>query len=191
MSAPLLSAARPALRLSTSSLRTATCTGRCFSTEAAKPEAAAAADAAKPADAAALEAKLTEQTALLAKKDAEIKDLQDKYIRGLAENQNTLNRTSKQLEDAKKYAMQGFAKSLLEVADVLEIAVKAAQPHAVASQDANFKNLFEGVEMTQKVLLQIFERNKLVKVSIFEHSDSQQTMGKPQRLTTDARHSAP
>ena len=174
MSAPLLSAARPALRLSSSSLRTATCTGRCFSTEAAKPEAgAAAADAAKPADAAALEAKLAEQTALLAKKDGEIKDLQDKYIRGLAENQNTLNRTSKQLEDAKKYAMQGFAKSLLEVADVLEIAVKAAEPHAKASQDANFKNLYEGVEMTQKVLLQIFERNKLVKVSSLARTHSQ------------------
>lgn len=68
-----------------------------------------------------------------------------------------------QIADAKKFAVQSFAKSLLEVADVLEIAVKAAEPKAAASSDPDFKNLMEGVSMTQKVLLQIFERQGLKK----------------------------
>lgn len=139
---------------------------RRFADEAPKKEAepAAAAAAAAPATpTAAVDPKVAELTADLAKKDAQIKDLQEKYTYALAEAQNTLTRSIKQLADAKQFAVQSFAKSLLEVADILEIATKAAEPHATASSDANFKNLFEGVGMTQKVLLATFERNGLKK----------------------------
>jgi molecular chaperone GrpE (heat shock protein) len=39
----------------------------------------------------------------------------DKYMRALAENQNTLKRMRKQVEDAKVYGVQNLVKDLLEV----------------------------------------------------------------------------
>ena len=122
-------------------------------------------EAASTAGATAADPKIAELSEELKKKDTQIKDLQDKYTRALAEAQNTLTRSQKQIADAKQFAVQSFAKQLLEVADILEIATKAAEPHATASEDANFKNLYEGVTMTQKVLVSTFERNGLKKVS--------------------------
>lgn len=43
----------------------------------------------------------------------------DKYMRALAENQNTLNRMRKQVDDAKVYGVQNLVKDLLEVWIVL------------------------------------------------------------------------
>lgn len=169
-SSPALSfTTRPLLRSSPvasfTSRCSSICNARCFSTDAKPADATAtpAADAATASDAAAAAAEAAKTAELLKQKDAQIKDLTDKYQRALAEAQNTLNRSMNQLADSKKFAVQSFAKQLLEVADVLEIAIKAAEPKAAASTDPDFKNLFEGVAMTQKVVLQIFERNGLKK----------------------------
>lgn len=96
-------------------------------------------------------------------KDAQIKELQDKWLRALADAQNVLTRSQNQVADAKKFAIQGFAKQLLEVMDVLEIAIKAANEQATKTEDPHFKNLLEGVTMTQKVLQKTFENNGVIK----------------------------
>jgi molecular chaperone GrpE len=149
---------------------------RCFSTESnastssngkdtATPSngngAAAAASSNGPAvDVAKLQA---EHAKAIEEKEAKIKELNDRYMHALAESQNTLTRSMTQVNDAKKFAVQSFAKQLLEVADVLEIATKAAEDQAKVATDPAFKNLHEGMTMTHKVLLQIFERNGLKK----------------------------
>lgn len=149
------------------------CTLHRTAVAAATPVRRFASDAAPAADAAAAPAEeaaavdpkvVADLQDQLKKSEEKAKELQDKYMRALAENQNTLTRGQKQVADAKQFAVQSFAKQLLEVADILEIATKAAEAHAEASEDANFKNLFEGMTMTQKVLIQTFDRNGLKKV---------------------------
>jgi len=46
---------------------------------------------------------------------------QDKYMRALAENQNTLNRMRKQVDDAKVYGVQNLVKDLLDVCYTLHL----------------------------------------------------------------------
>jgi len=142
--------------------RAATLQCRCFSDAAAQP-ATPAADAAANGASAEVAALKAEHAKVLAEKEAALKAAQEKYMLALAESQNTLTRSMTQVADAKKFAVQSFAKQLLEVADVLEIATKAAEEQAKVATDPAFKNLYEGLTMTHKVLLQIFDRNGLKK----------------------------
>jgi len=73
-------------------------------------------------------------------------------------------RGQKQVEDAKVFAIQSFCKDLLEVADILHIAVDTADKSIIAS-DPRFKSLFDGVTMTKDVLLKTFDRHGLSIVS--------------------------
>lgn len=53
----------------------------------------------------------------------------------------------RQAEEAKIYGIQNFCKDLLDVADVLHLAVETVPQEKVKSADDIFKNLFEGVQM--------------------------------------------
>eukprot|EP00898_Chlorokybus_atmophyticus_P004659 jgi/Chlat1/5194/Chrsp33S05171 len=64
------------------------------------------------------------ETSIL-EKDARIKDLQDKVLRSYAEMENSRDRLSRQAETSRKYAVQEFAKGLLDVADNLGRAMDA------------------------------------------------------------------
>ncbi|CAB3403110.1 unnamed protein product [Caenorhabditis bovis] len=88
----------------------------------------------------------------------------DKYKRSLAETENVRRRGIKQTEDAKVFAIQGFCKDLLEVADILDIAVKSVKDEDLSAGGKPLKDLFEGVSMTRTVLLKTFEKHGLVAV---------------------------
>lgn len=95
----------------------------------------------------------------LSEKNAE---LLDKYKRSLAETENLRSRLTKQIEDAKRFGIQGFCKDLLEVADILGHATQAV-PKAELSNGNNvhLKNLYEGLTMTRDSMQQVFKRNGL------------------------------
>ena len=59
--------------------------------------------------------------------------------------------------------MTKFAKSLLEVADNLERAIDAIEHDQRAEGDPHFLNLLQGVEMTQKGLIKVFESHGIVR----------------------------
>ncbi|CAI5446271.1 unnamed protein product [Caenorhabditis angaria] len=92
---------------------------------------------------------------------AESSDNLDKYKRSLAETENVRRRGLKQTEDAKVFAIQGFCKDLLEVSDILDIAVKSVKPEEIEQGGKSFKDLYEGVSMTRTVLLKVFEKHGL------------------------------
>ncbi|XWS51821.1 hypothetical protein CRYUN_Cryun11dG0015300 [Craigia yunnanensis] len=60
-----------------------------------------------------------EKEGLLKAKQKEIEQMQDKVVRTLAEMENVMVRTRREAENSKKFAIQNFAKSLLDVADNL------------------------------------------------------------------------
>lgn len=52
-----------------------------------------------------------------------MKELKQKLIYQMAENDNTVKRYRKQIEDGKQFAISKFAKELLDVRDSLELAL--------------------------------------------------------------------
>ena len=102
---------------------------------------------------------LEEQIAAL---KAELDAAKDQALRTLADAENTRRRAEREANDARAYAIQKFARDLLDAADNLARAVQHA-PREI--EDAQVKNLILGIEMTEKALLTAFERNGLKRVA--------------------------
>ena len=92
---------------------------------------------------------------------AERDQWKDRALRAAAEAYNVRRRTETQMNDARAFAIQRFAKDLLGVADNLERALMAAPKNAGAGE----AGLVTGLELTQKSLLQAFETNGLKRVA--------------------------
>jgi molecular chaperone GrpE len=98
----------------------------------------------------------------LAQAQAEAAEFRDRWMRAAAEAENTRRRAQREAEDSKKYAVSGFARELLEVADNLRRALASIDP--ARAQDELTRNLLAGVEATERELLAIFERNGMRRV---------------------------
>ncbi|XP_017602966.1 grpE protein homolog 1, mitochondrial-like isoform X2 [Gossypium arboreum] len=107
-----------------------------------------------------------EKEELLKTKQTEIEQMKDKVVRTLAEMENVMARTRREAENSKKFAIQNFAKGLLDVADNLGRAsthVKGSFSKIDESNDTGgavplLKTLLEGVEMTEKQLGEVFRK---------------------------------
>jgi molecular chaperone GrpE len=98
----------------------------------------------------------------IARLEAEADHWKDQAMRAVAEAENTRRRAEREMNDARAYAIQRFARDLLGVADNLERALLAAPTDAA---DPALKNLALGIEMTEKELLGAFERNGLKRLA--------------------------
>jgi molecular chaperone GrpE len=103
----------------------------------------------------------TDLSAELARLEAENAQLKDQALRFAAEAENTRRRAEREMNDARAYAIQRFARDLLGVADNLSRALKAVPGEA---SDPVLKSLVQGLEMTERELLTAFERNGLKRV---------------------------
>ncbi|CAN8252899.1 unnamed protein product [Cochlearia groenlandica] len=114
---------------------------------------------------------VAEKEDLLNVQKEDIKEMKDKVLRTYAEMENLMDRTKRNAENAKKFAIQSFATSLLDVADNLGRAssvVKESFSKIDTSKDSAgaaslLKTLLEGVEMTEKQLAEVFKKSGLVK----------------------------
>src|SRR6266704_2361533 len=99
--------------------------------------------------------------AALAQEAAELKD---RLLRALAEMENLRRRTEREVADARTYGISGFARDLLAVADNMRRALDAfgAEPHEAA--DAGTKALLEGIELTERELLNALEKHGVRKL---------------------------
>ena len=96
----------------------------------------------------------------LAKEAAEARD---KMLRTLAEMENLRKRTSREVADARTYGITGFARDILDIADNLQRALDAVPAEAKAAADPGLKALIEGVELTERSLLNTLEKNGVKK----------------------------
>ncbi len=83
----------------------------------------------------------------------ELVKTKDEALRTLAEAQNIRRRAEKDIENARKFALEKFAGELLGVADNLERALQAAD-----ADNEVIKPLLEGVELTQKSLVDTLDK---------------------------------
>lgn len=91
----------------------------------------------------------------------EVAQLKEQALRYAAEAENTKRRAEREMNDARAYAIQKFARDLLGAADNL---ARATAHSPRDSADPVVKNFVIGVEMTEKELLSAFERNGLKKI---------------------------
>lgn len=91
-------------------------------------------------------------------RDQEIADLKDRLLRSAAEMENTRRRLDRERVDATAYAMTGFARDLLGVADNLKRAV-AALP-----AEGNFDSVRTGIEATERELQAVLGRHGISRV---------------------------
>jgi molecular chaperone GrpE len=86
-------------------------------------------------------------------KTGEAEENFDRLLRVSAEFENYKKRTAREMVDFQKYANQSLLRELLPIIDNLELAIKAAAEAA----DSTDTCLLDGVELTRKEILKVFE----------------------------------
>ncbi|KAG9205348.1 hypothetical protein B5807_05076 [Epicoccum nigrum] len=113
-------------------------------------------------------AQLKEQ---LEKKDKEIIDLKDKYLRSVADFRNLQERTARETKAAKDFAIQRFARDLVESVDNLDRALSTVAPEKLKGDNQDLTSLHEGVKMTDGILISTLKKHGLERFDPSETSD--------------------
>ncbi len=90
--------------------------------------------------------------------EAELEAMREKWMRAEAETQNVRNRARRDVDDARQYAVQKFAKDVVEAAENLRRGL-ASLPPADANDSPVVTRLREGFEGVERSFLGILERN--------------------------------
>lgn len=89
--------------------------------------------------------------------EAQVSELKDQLLRAFAESENIRRRAAKEKQDASKFAISSLARDLLAVPDTLGRALESI-PEETRQHEA-MAHLIEGMELTLRQLLGIFERH--------------------------------
>lgn len=101
----------------------------------------------------------------LEKAEGEKAELKDRLVRMAAEMENLRKRTARDVADAREYSISKFAVEMLAVSDNLRRALEAIPHEARDAGDAGFKALIDGVELTERGMLQALEKSGVKRVS--------------------------
>ncbi|KAI9158440.1 GrpE protein-like protein [Paramyrothecium foliicola] len=133
-----------------------------------------AAEAGKPEQTEAKENGESDAVAELKKaleaKEAEARDWKDKCLRSVADFRNLQDRTQREVKTARDFAIQRFAKDLVDSVDNLDRAlsmVPAEKLNAPEKTEAlqDLANLHEGLKMTETILMQTLAKHGLERLS--------------------------
>lgn len=89
----------------------------------------------------------------------ELARLKDQMLRDQAETQNLRKRMQRDVENARKFALEKFVMDLLPVVDNLERAITAA------GDDAAVKPVVEGIELTLRSFLDVLEKFNVTQIN--------------------------
>ncbi len=92
----------------------------------------------------------------LAQAEKQAAEMQDAYLRAKAECENIRRRAQEDIAKAHKFAIEGFAQSMVAVKDSLEMAIKTEAP--------SVSSIKEGVDATLRQLKQVLEQNRIVEI---------------------------
>lgn len=95
----------------------------------------------------------------------QIKAIDDKYKRSLADSENLRMRMLKQVEEARVFGIQKFCKDLLDVADVLDSALSSVPEESIVPDNPHLHSLFTGLKMTQAQMQTVFRRHGLTQLN--------------------------
>jgi molecular chaperone GrpE len=131
-----------------------------------------------------LQEELNQALLLYAKAEEDAAQLKEQLLRMAADSENLRKRSAKQAEDAGKFAVNSFAKDLIDVLENLYLATNNI-PTENIEEDSNLAAIFKGVEMTKITLLNVFEKHGIKRVfpnigEIFDHNIHQAVAHVPQ-----------
>ncbi|HYM98237.1 MAG TPA: nucleotide exchange factor GrpE [Aestuariivirgaceae bacterium] len=95
---------------------------------------------------------------------AENAEIKDRMLRTLADMENLRKRAEREKAEATLYAATNFARELLSVADNFSRALAAITPEQRAAADEVSSNLLAGIEVTERELLNVFERHGIRRI---------------------------
>jgi molecular chaperone GrpE len=121
-----------------------------------KPDEAA--EAAPANDAQALE----DPAARIEKLEAALQEMKDKWLRSEAEMANLRARTKREVEDARLYAVQKFARDVVEAADNLQRGIDSL-PKPTENEPEIVSKMREGLTGIERSFLALLERNGITR----------------------------
>lgn len=87
--------------------------------------------------------------------------LQDKCLRTVADFRNLQDRTSREVKSARDFAIQKFAKDLIDSVDNLDRALSIVPADKLNGDNKDLSALHEGIKMTETVLMQTLQKHGL------------------------------
>jgi molecular chaperone GrpE len=94
---------------------------------------------------------------------AENVDMRDRLLRTMADMENLRRRTEREKADTARYAISNFARDVLTVGDNLKRTIEHV-PAEAAAQDPALKTFLDGVEITERELLNALERHGVTRI---------------------------
>ncbi|KAI1817076.1 GrpE-domain-containing protein [Poronia punctata] len=102
-------------------------------------------------------------------KEKEALEWKDKYLRSVAEFRNLQDRTQREVKAARDFAIQRFAKDLVDTVDNLDRALTMGQEKLKPAEDQeanmDLNNFYEGVKMTETNMLSTLSKHGLERFS--------------------------
>ena len=96
--------------------------------------------------------------------DRELAEYKDRLLRTLADMENMRKRTEREVTDARIYGISAFARDILGVADNMHRAMQALDDELRAKADDSMKALLDGVELTERELMNVLEKHGVKKI---------------------------
>jgi molecular chaperone GrpE len=96
--------------------------------------------------------------------DRELAETKDRLLRTLADMDNMRKRTEREVADARIYGISNFAREILGVADNMHRAMAALDDELRAKADEPTKVLLEGVELTERELMNVLEKHGVKRI---------------------------
>ncbi|KAM9928485.1 hypothetical protein OXX59_001815 [Metschnikowia pulcherrima] len=99
----------------------------------------------------------------LLQKDKALAEMKNHYARSVADFRNLQETTKKENQKAKDFALQKFAKDLLESVDNFALALNSVKQETLDAHP-EMRNLFDGVSMTRNVFEKTLEKHGIQKI---------------------------
>ncbi|KAL8710407.1 MAG: hypothetical protein Q9220_005008 [cf. Caloplaca sp. 1 TL-2023] len=122
-------------------------------------------------------------------KNREIIDLKDRYLRSVADFRNLQDRTKRDIQSARDFAIQKFSADLIESIDNLDRALSTVPTSKLAPQKSDpdaspeeneynkdLANLYDGLKMTETILMGTLKKHGMLR---FDPSEGEGEMFNP------------
>ena len=96
--------------------------------------------------------------------EEKLEEAENKILSALAETENLRKRYEREKEDLSNYVISNFAKETLSILDNLQRALNSIKTDELKDNDENISKFVEGIELTEKQIITIFEKFKIEKV---------------------------
>ena len=107
----------------------------------------------------------TSEAERIARLEEELALTKDRMLRLAADLENTRRRAEKEKTEATQYGISRFARDLLSVADNFQRALDAVPAGDQEFPAENLAGFVNGIRMTEKELISVFERNGVKRIS--------------------------